>query len=683
MDLQQDNTQLISIVSELRKEAEDFQESVSKKYVKERYDRYYADVEYYKKKFPALSKGGWNLVTTDVSDTIEWALPSLMKIFYGSQDVVTVQGVNVEDTDRAEIMQELMCYMLQRKNKFFTILYNWFKDSLITGLGIIKCSWDREEGRTPKTVVVGPAQYAQMVDAGMEITNAEPADEFGNISVTYNEIFYSRNQPRIENVLVSEFLYDPYAKDIDECSFIAHKKKVTLSYLRQKELEGVYANVDQVAAKGQEYQYDELEEDLMDNFNPFRHQLEEASREVTLYECYVKIDVNGDGILEDMIITLVDDIPLRIEENYLGRHPFFVLSPIKDPHRIWPKRSYADLIGELQDQKIALNRQILRNIALTNDPKLIMSEEALNISDYVNGLSVIRKKAGYTMADSVMPMPVTQLHPWTFQYLEYIESQKENRTGITRYNQGLDAASLNKTASGISQIMNASNQRLELIARTYAETGVVELYRFVVSLIQKFVDQPTVVRLTNKSLTITPDDLRGEFDLEVNAGIGVSNKDATIMTLQTFVTSAIQMTQLGMPIFTPANAYNLFKRWLEEAGFKNYAEFITDPAVAQQEMQAQAQVKQMILAQLPPEVQAIYMSTGQLPPDILSQLNPAIQLIFTGGTEVAQQTGGGYGGPQQGGPIGGIGASPGIVSGRMVGTVPRMDNRQPQTMPTQ
>ena len=61
--------------------------------------------------------------------------------------------------------------------------------------------------------------------------------------------------------------------------------------------------------------------------------------------------------------------------------------------------------------------------------------------------------------------------------MEYLEGQKENRTGITRYNQGLDANSLNKTATGISAILGQSAQRLELVARMFAETGISELFR--------------------------------------------------------------------------------------------------------------------------------------------------------------------------------------------------------------
>jgi hypothetical protein len=51
--------------------------------------------------------------------------------------------------------------------------------------------------------------------------------------------------------------------------------------------------------------------------------------------------------------------------------------------------------------------------------------------------------------------------------MEYMAGVLENRTGMTRYNQGLDADSLNKTASGINMVMSAAQQRQELIARTW------------------------------------------------------------------------------------------------------------------------------------------------------------------------------------------------------------------------
>ena len=60
------------------------------------------------------------------------------------------------------------------------------------------------------------------------------------------------------------------------------------------------------------------------------NQQDKAREEVTIYECYTKIDFNGDGILEDMIITVAGDVILRAEPNYMGRHPFFSISPTKE-----------------------------------------------------------------------------------------------------------------------------------------------------------------------------------------------------------------------------------------------------------------------------------------------------------------------------------------------------------------
>lgn len=669
-------------------EAEAYQQSIIEPTVRERYQIYYADKDYYANKFPILSKTS-SLVSTDVADTIEWALPSLMKVFTGSDEVITVAGVTEEDDQNAEVMQSLLVYQLQRQNKFFPILYNWMKDSLITGMGIIKCYWERTEGWTPETQKLNAEALQLLAQTGVEITNVQGPDMMGDFMVTWNSPYYIKNSPKIENILVSEFLYSPDAKNLEDANFVAHRKKVTMSHLRQKEKEGIYANVDMVKPDNGPTSWlsDQVEDAIDDNYTPLNKNNQEKARdEVTIYECYTKIDFNNDGILEDMIITIAGDVILRAEPNYMGRHPFFSISPTKDPHRIWVKRSYAELIGELQDMKVALTRQIVQNIALTNDPKMILSEDSINISDYIEGRKVIRKKPGASMGDVAMSMPVNQLSPQTFQFLEWLEGQKENRTGITRYNQGLDANSLNKTATGISAILGQSAQRLELIARMFAETGISELFRFMVSLNQKFVDQETVVRLTNKQLRISPDDLNGNFDLVVNAGISISTKESTIMTLQTMLTALMQTQAAGIPIVTPQNIYNLFKKWIESAGFKNYNDYVTDPAVVQQRAIMDMQLKQQVLGSLPPEALQAYMTFGVLPPQYLLMLPPELQLLFGGEGNGTEQTGlfntlqgngatqGGNGG--QGFSFGGPNLAQGLVGG-----LSRTDNQSPQIVP--
>lgn len=660
--------------------AEAYQASVVEPTVKQRYEIYYADKDYYKNRFPILSKTS-DLVSTDVADTIEWALPSLMKVFTGSDEVITIAGVTEEDDTKAETMQELLVYQLQRQNKFFPILYNWMKDALITGMGIIKCYWERTEGYTTEQTTLNNEALQALQQTGVPIVSIEGPDIYGDFVVTYQSPYYVKNAPKIENILVSDFIYSSDAKSLEEANFVAQKRKVTMSYLREREAQGVYANIDEIKTEDfrQSKKESPIEQVIGDKYNDLTFNQEDKARlEVVIYECYTKMDINGDGILEDMIITICGDTIIRIEQNYMGRHPFFTISPTKDPHRIWVKRSYAELIGELQDLKVALTRQIMHNVALNNDPKMLLAEDAINIDDYIQGRKVIRMKSGHSLNEVAMPMPVHPLSPQTFQFLEYIEGQKENRTGITRYNQGLDANSLNKTATGISAILGQSSQRLELIARMFAETGIYELFRFMVSLNQKFIDQNTVIRLTNKSLKINPEDLTGNFDLVVNAGISIATKESTIMATQTLLTALMQANAGGYMVSTPENIYNLFKKWIESIGFKNYGDYITDPAVTQQRMMMEMQLKQQVLSQLPPQALQYYAQFGILPPEVLLQLPPELQLLFKGaGNDPTQQQ-------QEANPadgIGGGGFGGTNLSQGLAGGVSRVDNQSPQIVP--
>lgn len=676
--LQDLNKTVVRYVQNDIQRAEAYQASIVEPAVRERYEIYYADKDYYRQKFPILSKTS-DLVSTDVADTIEWALPSLMKVFTGSDEVITIAGVTEEDDTKAETMQELLVYQLQRQNNFFTVLYNWMKDSLIVGMGIIKCYWERTEGYTTETAVLNNEALQALTQTGVTIEDIQGPDQFGDFSVTYQLPYYRKNAPKLENILVSEFLYSPDAKSLEEANFVAHKRKVTMSYLREREAQGVYANIDDIRVNGNYngMNVDQVEQVIGDNYVDINKDEQTARQEVVIYECYTKIDINNDGILEDMIITICGDTIIRMEQNYMGRHPFFAISPTKDPHRIWVKRSYAELIGELQDLKVALTRQIMQNVALTNDPKMLLDESAINIDDFVQGRKVIRMKAGHSMNEVAMPMNITPLAPQTFQFLEWIEGQKENRTGITRYNQGLDANSLNKTATGISAILGQSAQRLELVARMFAETGLSELFRFMVSLNQKFIDQQTVIRLTNKELKISPEDLDGSFDLIVNAGISIATKESTIMATQTLLTALMQANAGGYMVSTPENIYNLFKKWIESIGFKNYGDYITDPNVTQQRMVMEMQLKQQILSQLPPDALQYYAQFGILPPQYLLQLPPELQVLFGGaGNEpdgnqqfnsTGQPGGGGFGGPN--------------LSGGLAGGLSRVDNQQPQNVP--
>ena len=106
----------------------------------------------------------------------------------------------------------------------------------------------------------------------------------------------------------------------------------------------------------------------------------------------------------------------------------------------------------------------------------------------------------------------------------FADTMAEQRTGATRYNQGLDANTLNKTASGINMIQNAAAQRIELIARIYAETGVKRAFRRILQLVCQHQQKARMIRLRNTWVEMDPRGWRDSMDMTVSVGLGNGNR---------------------------------------------------------------------------------------------------------------------------------------------------------------
>lgn len=542
----------------------------------ERNKVYHGDKEYYRQKYPDLSEVS-DLVTTDLADIIEWSMPSLMKAYFSGASIVSIRGVTAEDEEPAKVMEALINYQLTKLNKFFVVCYDWIKTAFIENAAAIKCSWVRETKRDKRYVEILSAEQAAALAASgqAEVLRKEKVPGAkGLYKVEFATVKMARNAPKVENVPAAELRFSPDATDLDNCHFVAHRKIVTVDYLRKMEKEGLYRNVDEVVENLGSVRYTESERlNHPENDGHAREEEQTARKRVELYECYVKYDADGDQMLEDWIVTVANNVIIREELNTYGRHPFFVLSPVRDPGRIWPKKGLGQFVCEIQSLKTAFLRQIINNTALNNDLPAFVDENKVNILDVVERRKTIRVTG--SPRDAISFPPLSPMAPWTMQFLEYLEGAKEQATGLTRYNQGLDANSLNKTATGISIIHQASNQRLELVARILLETGLTPFFRFLIELNQRFVDQPQVIRLANEPLLVRGDDLQGNFDLEINASLGVGSQTTEMQNMQMLLNMYPRLAEAG--IVQPQNVHNAVRKMLEIMGYKNTGEFISLP----------------------------------------------------------------------------------------------------------
>jgi hypothetical protein len=244
------------------------------------------------------------------------------------------------------------------------------------------------------------------------------------------------------------------------------------------------------------------------------------------------------------------------------------------PHR-HIGRSYADLTMDIQLIKSTLIRGQLDNMYLANNGRYAISDR-VNLDDMLTSRpgGIVRVEGD--PGSGIMPLSHPPLPASSFGMVEYMDSMKEKRTGITAYNQGLDSNSLNKTATGVAQIMNASQQRIELVARTFAETGVKELFKLVHHLVRTTLTKPDIIRLRNKWVEVDPREWKARKDLSISVGLGAGNKDQQLVHL----TSILQMQKeaIAVGLTNPEKIYNALAKLTQNAGFKNPEEFWVNPA---------------------------------------------------------------------------------------------------------
>ena len=535
--------------------------------------------------------GRSQVVTRDVLETVEWMLPSLLKIFTAGDKVVEFQPKGMEDVEQAEQETDYVNHVCLNQNESFLTLYSWFKDALLLKTGYVKAYWDTAEETERDTYHgLAPEELQILMQDGAEILFAEESELGINVVLGRNS---KVGKVCIEVIPPEEILVDMACRSVDlaDANFIEHRTRKTVSEVRQMGYD-VPDNVglwDETDADNEV----SIARDLYNEDESAYEGADDSTRLVWFRDITMRVDEDGDGIAELMRYHVVgDEILYRDEAENIY---YAALGPIPMPHR-HVGLSVADLVADVQLIRSTIMRQYLDGLYLSNNGRYAISDR-VNLDDMLTSRpgGVVRVQ-GMPGEGHIMPL----VHPSTgagaLEGLSYLDSQKENRTGITKYNQGLDANSLNKTATGINQIMAASQQRMELVARIFAETGVKRMYQLVHELLRKHSDKQTVYRIRNNWVPVDPRQWQTRTDMSISVGIGTGNKDIQLQHLVSIMQVQREAAQMG--IATPKNIYNAAKRMAENAGFSDGNEFFTDPSTQPPkppQVPPEVQVKQMEL----------------------------------------------------------------------------------------
>ena len=545
---------------------------------------------YYGLPFGNEVEGRSQIVDSTVADTVEWIKPSLMRVFASGDRIVEFHPTGPEDVPYAKQASDYVNHIFTKDNPGFEILYNWFTDALLQKNGIVKCWWDEADEQDRET-------YTDLTDLELEALispkNVEVLEHTENedgLEITHDIVITRKvvtGRVRIENVPPEEFLISAEAKTIEDARFVCHRSRKTISELKEM---GYDFDADELGGDNHEYSSERLARFEFDNSNQLgRDATEEALREVWVYESYLKSDQDDDGIAE--LIKVVTAGNIILDQEPVDRKPFATLTPIKIPHKFFGL-SMADLTMDLQLMKSTLQRSLLDNMYMQNHGRFAVMEGQVNLDDLLTSRpgGIVRTK----VPNAITPLPTPALQPYVFETLKYLDSIREERSGMTKYSQGLNENALTShtTAAAVSQTMTAAQQRVELIARCFAETGVKDLMNMIYEIVQKNQDKERIIMLRNEFIPVRPDMWRDKMDCTVAVGLGHGNRDQQLMHLSSLLQFAAQAMKGGLSIINEKNLYNLGAEMVKNMGFRDVDAFLTDPDKVQQQSGAKEQMAQ-------------------------------------------------------------------------------------------
>ena len=313
---------------------------------------------------------------------------------------------------------------------------------------------------------------------------------------------------------------------------------------------------------------------------------------VEVYECFIKVDYNEDGIAElRRIVYASNEILEDMECDYV---PFHSICPIPIPHKFYGQ-SLADRTLDIQLIKSTVTRQMLDNLYLTNNSRIAAVEGQVNLDDLLTSTAggVIRVKN----AGAIVPLTVQSSAAQSFPMLEYLDGVQAKRTGVSDAQQGLSPDVLqNVTAAAVATMSNASYGKLELIARIFAETGVKSLFKGILQLLCKYQDTVRTLRINGKFVPFDPREWDTEYNVTINVGLGTGSRQEQLATMQMILGKQEQILQaygVNNPLISIKQYRDTLAKFVHMAGFKDATAFMNEitPEIEQQVMQQASQQK--------------------------------------------------------------------------------------------
>jgi hypothetical protein len=535
--------------------------------------------------------GRSQVVSRDLAETVDWAMPAIMRAFVQSGNLGEFTPVGPEDEQLAQQESDYVNQVLMKDNPGFLNLHDVVKDTLLLKNGYAKHFWEVKdkvedveytgltldaltkmvrdiEGNGGSVEVKGQdSRFVAIPGMPQQQNEAQAIMQPAQIEVFDVRLQIKRKTGKLiwmavpsEEVRVSKRCRG----SLQESPFTEHVTRKTRSELIEMGIPRSF--VDELPAHDSDDNSQErnARDSVTDETNDeFGTSYDRSMDEIDFCEAYIRVDWDGDGIAElRKVVTCADRIPPGEEWNEpIPAVPMtgFVMKRV--PHR-HVGESLDDELSDLQEIKTTLHRQLLDNVYLTNNSQVVVNER-VNLRDMLTSTpgGVKRVKGADPVAGSVMPLVTAPIIDKILPVIDYWDKSKEVRSGI-RPGSDMDPDVLKETTKGaFLEHLNRASQKIEMITRLIAETGVKELVLQAHGILVRHQDQARMVQLRGKWVQVNPQEWQERTDLTVRVGLGTGNEEEKRqkLLLLTGLQEKLLMAATMAPPEVYAKAYAMFE----------------------------------------------------------------------------------------------------------------------------
>jgi hypothetical protein len=536
--------------------------------------------------------GRSQVVSRDVRDSIQAILPSMMRVFFGSEKTVEFVPRNADDAPMAEQATDYINHILQQDNDAVGIFYSVFKDALMNKGGFVKWWWDdsqevhtynfegleegalglilQEDGVEAISVESVPAPGVPQEQLAQMQAQGQPPPQVYNVEIKRSR---QRDRVAIETMPPEEFFVDAAATSLENAQVVGHRTLATISSLVALGYDRAMLEehlTDQVAFTNSD-EYWARYNDRTTGMGPISAY---EQRRVLYVEAWCYIDYDGDGLAELRRVCTVGDNYKVVNNEPASSIPFAMFACDPEPH-VFFGSDIADLTKDIQRIKSAVLRGMLDSLSFALYPRTGFVEGMVDVDDLLNPEvgSLIRMR----QPGMVQQLDVPFLGKEAFPMVSYLDQMKEARTGLSGASQGLNPDVLQSTTrAAVDATVRGAEQRLELMARLFAETGFKRMFKGILKLVIEHQDKERVLRLRDEWVPVDPRVWDSSMDCTVNVGLGSGLTDERLAVLnQVLMRQQEALEKLGPnnPLVGLGNIRHTLTKMLEISGYKDSNQF--------------------------------------------------------------------------------------------------------------